>query len=537
MPIHSVEPGGRSIRSAQVPVIAGFGIMILLLIGVAAIGVSHVRILSTQLTAIVAERNLKSELASSMKTLHDARYQAIVLASHQEDPFESDALRMRFSDLARDFIVLRDRFLALSLDENELAAWGEVRKELPMVEQLSNEVFDLIQAGKLDQAKQRIRQDLKPRQISMMSQWERLVDMQRVKNTEAVSEAGATSEQVRGLVLGLSAVALLVAVAVAAFVVRLSRRMEADIYQERERAVVTLRSLGDAVLRFDHERRVSYLNPAAETLLGALEESSIGMPAAEVLRLFERESRADLTVTLLDEVLKDMVFVLPPSACLLSALGMEFEVEGKCASIHGADGSVIGGVLVMSDVTEARELHRKLLWHSDHDVLTGLANRYAFEEHLAQSLASHRASDLVSSLLLINLDQLKQIREQAGQACSDELVCQVAHLMALRVRDSDFLARLGEDEFGVLLHACPDGMAEHIAEQIRDSVLGYQLPWQGNTYGVGVHVGVAHLAEKPHEECLGAAYSALHEAETRGSGSVVVAHTGQARSVTRPEAD
>ncbi len=538
MPNYPVENGSRCLHSAQMPVIAGFGIMILLLIGVAAIGVSHIRTLSGQLTAIVAERNLKSELATSMKGLHDSRYQSILLASNLDDPFERDEQRMRFSEMAREFIVLRDRFLALSLDDTELAAWGAVRKGVGIVENMTNEAFDLMESGQRDQAKRMIRLNLKPHQLNMMSQWDHLVDMQRVKNAAAVNEATEASKRARGLVLGLSTLALLVAVGVAVFVIRVSRRMEADLFQERERAVVTLRSLGDAVIRFNEERRISYMNPVAETLLGKDEETSASTPAVEVLHLYERESRADLTATLLDEVLEGKAVVLPPSACLLSAQGMEYEVEGKCSCIHAPDGAIIGGVLVMSDVTEARELQRKLLWHSDHDVLTGLANRYAFEERLAQSLDGKRASELRSSLLLINLDNLKRVRDQAGHACSDELVRQVTHLLNLRVRESDFLARMGEDEFGILLQSCPDEMAAHIAEQIRDSVIGLRQSWQGKTYQVGVHIGVVHLSEQTHEECLAACYSALHEAETKGPGSVVVRHHADSASAARsPGAD
>jgi len=539
MPDYFVKNGGRCLHSAQIPVITGFGIMVLLLIGVAAIGVSHIRILSGQLTAIVAERNLKSELASSMKGLHDARYQSILLASNLDDPFERDAQRMYFSEMAREFIVLRDRFLALSLDKTELAAWNEVRKGVRIVENLTNEAFDLIQADQRDRAKRMIQRDLRPHQINMMGQWSRLVEMQRAKNAEAVNDAGVVSKRARGLVLGLSTLALLVAVGVAIFVVRVSRRMEADLFQEREHAVVTLRSLGDAVIRFDQEKRVSYLNPAAETLLGTDEDKAATLPAGEVLHLYERESRADLTTPMLDDVLNGMAFVLPSSASLLSSLGMEYEVEGKCSCIHGPDGEIIGGVLVMSDVTEARELQRKLLWHSDHDVLTGLSNRYAFEERLTQSLNSKRTLEMNSSLLIVSLDHLKQVREQAGHACSDELVRQLSRLLAIRVRDTDFLARMGEDEFGILLQSCPDEMAERIADQIRDSVFGFHQSWQGNTYQVGVHIGIAHYSSgQSREECLALAYAALHEAETQGPGRVVVRRpaTSPCNGV-RPEAD
>ncbi|MBU1665187.1 MAG: hypothetical protein KKG92_07295, partial [Gammaproteobacteria bacterium] len=77
-----------------------------------------------------------------------------------------------------------------------------------------------------------------------------------------------------------------------------------------------------------------------------------------------------------------------------------------------------------------------------------------------------------------------------------------------------------------LLQSCPDEMAERIATQIRDSVIGFHQSWQGKSYQVGVHIGLVHLSENPHEECLASAYSALHEAEASGPGSVVVRHLG-----------
>lgn len=535
-----VVPSGHCLSclsTAQTPVISGFGVMILLLIGVAAIGVSHVRILSEQLTAIVVERNLKAELATSMKSLHDARYQAIFMASELDDPFERDEQTQRFSSLAADFIAARDRFLDLPLTPEELAAWEQVRGQLPVVEAVASAVLELIQTGQSALAGQRIRGELRQHQSLMMAQWDVLVEMQRKSNAEALVAANRARERARGLVIGLSALALLVAVAVAAFVIRLSRRLETDLFEERERALVTLRSIGDAVIRFDHADQVNYLNPVAESLLGvsAWEGNLVsdGVPAAEVLHLYERETRNDLTAVLMQDVRRGATFVLPHSACLLSTHGMEYEVEGKCSPIHAPDGGIIGGVLVMSDVTEARELQRRLLWHSDHDALTGLANRRAFEEQLSLSLGSKRAAQLPMSLLLICLDQLKVVKEGAGHAGSEEMLRQIANLILARVRDSDVPARLGHDEFAVQLLSCPNEMAMQIATQIRDSVIGFRLIWENASYQVGVHIGIVHLTDQTREESLSAAHAACLQARAEGPGGVVVyrsaGHAGDAR--------
>jgi diguanylate cyclase (GGDEF)-like protein len=126
------------------------------------------------------------------------------------------------------------------------------------------------------------------------------------------------------------------------------------------------------------------------------------------------------------------------------------------------------------------------------------------------------------SLVLISLDEIKQVSEIAGHAGSDEMLRQLANLIGARVRDTDVLASMGYDEFAVLLHACPNEMATRIAMQIRDSVMGFCFEWNGENHRVGVHIGVVHLADQSQTECVNAAYAACHEAGSHGVGTVVV---------------
>ena len=157
--------------SALVPVIAGFSVILLLLLAVTAIGVTHIRQLSNQLTAIVSERNQKSEFAASMRGLHESRFQSMLLASSMDDAFDRDEEIMRFSEMAREFIQIRDRFLALPLDTSELELWEEMRGEVRQVELYADQVFDLLQSNQLAQARQFIKQVLTPHQERMMQGW------------------------------------------------------------------------------------------------------------------------------------------------------------------------------------------------------------------------------------------------------------------------------------------------------------------------------------------------------------------------------
>jgi diguanylate cyclase (GGDEF)-like protein/PAS domain S-box-containing protein len=510
--------------SILVPVIAGFGVILLLLLSVTVIGVTHISLVSERLTSIVSERNQKAEFAATMHGLHESRFQSLLLAASQPDPFMRDEEIMHFSRMARDFILVRDRFLALPLDDEEHRLWNNVRDEVRQVEEKTTAIMELIQADALEQARLKIKQDLSVHQKRMMAGWDQLLDLQRAKNQIALSEAGIARERARNLSITLSAVAMLVGVIITVFVVRLSRRMEKDLFEEKERAQVTLRAIGDGVIRFNDALRISYLNPMAENMLGITAREARDKLLKEILNLFDKQDRSDLTLPLAVDVMRGNHVELPATANLISAQGMEYEVEGKCSPIHSPDGEIEGGVLVIRDVTEAREMQRKLVWQADHDGLTGIMNRRAFEERVTRALNSKRASEYPLSLLFIDLDHFKQVNDSAGHAAGDELLKQLGKLMQSRIRENDVLARLGGDEFAIMLTACPNDMAEKIATVVRDSVANLNFVWESATYQVGASIGVVHVPPQwaTLDECMAAADAACYKAKHNGRNEIVV---------------
>jgi diguanylate cyclase (GGDEF)-like protein/PAS domain S-box-containing protein len=510
--------------SILVPVIAGFGIVLLLLLSVTAIGVSHIRQISDRLTAIVAERNQKTALAATLHGLHESRYQALLLAASQNDAFARDEALMRFSRLAGQFIRSRDQFLGLPQDDAERRLWSELRDEVRRVELLSDQIQGLIRAGELAQARQRIRQVLFPLQQDLMANWDRLIQLQRDKNQAALTEAGTTRMRARNLSLALSGVALLVGVFVTVFVVRLSRRTEKDLLDEKERAQVTLHAIADGVVRFDAQGRVGFVNPMAEAMLGCAAREALGKPLTALLKLLDHHDQSDLTLRLVEAARLGRQMELPPTSQLLSAHGMEYEVEGKCSPIPSHEGHVEGGVLVLRDVTEIREIQRRLVWRADHDGTTGLANRRAFEDRLSRVLTSKRASEQPVSLVFIDLDQFRQSNEQAGRAAGDQLLRQLGRLLQSRVRESDLLARLDGDEFALMLLACPPAMAEKIAGVLLDSVAHLDFAWSGTAYAVAARIAVVHVRAEwaTLDECLAAADAAREQARLAGAGRVFV---------------
>ncbi len=510
--------------SALVPVIAGFSVMLLLLLAVTAIGVTHIRLLSNQLSAIVSERNQKSEYAATMRGLHEARFQSLLLASNLDDAFARDEEMMRFSRMAHEFIQVRDRFLALPLDASERALWEGMRSEVRQVETHAKQVFDLLHAEQLSQARAYLKNELASHQERMMQGWVRLLELQREKNQKALIQAHAARDRAQKLAIGLSAAALIVGAIIAVFVIRLSRRLEKDLFEEKERAQITLQAIGDAVVRIDAQLTARYLNPVAEHLVGLASYEAIGKPIGEVLRLFEKESRQEISVRISQEALQGMPSALPPATNLTSAQGMEFEVEGVCSPIHSPEGEIMGAVLVLRDVTEAREMQRKLLWQANHDSLTGLINRRAFEERVARVLGSKRKAEFPMSMLFIDIARFKHVNDAAGHAAGDELLRQLGRLMHSRLRDADLLARLGGDEFSVMLLSCPPDIAEKIAHVLQESVASFSFSWEDRNYQVGVSIGVVHVPPSGAslDECLAAAETACNQAKQNGHNEIVV---------------
>lgn len=510
--------------SALVPVIAGFSVMLMLLLAVTAIGVTHIRLLSSQLTAIVQERNQKSEYAATMRGLHEARFQSLLLASSMDDAFLRDEEIMNFSQMAREFIQVRDLFLALPLDNAERDLWENMRGDVRQVETLTEQVLELLQSNKLPQARNFIKQALAPHQASMMQAWVKLLELQREKNQQAMTMAHAARDRAQNLAIALSVAAMLVGVIIAVFVVRLSRRLEKDLFEEKERAQITLHAIGDAVLRIDENLLTCYLNPVAEKLVGYSSREAMGEPISNVLRLFEKEGLKEITVRISQEALRGAPCALPPGTGLMSSQGMEYEIEGVCSPIHTPEGDIIGAVLVLRDVTEAREMQRKLLWQANHDSLTGLTNRRAFEERVTRTLGSKRASEFPVSILFIDLDRFKYVNDTAGHAAGDDLLRQLGRLMYTRIREVDLLARLGGDEFGIMLVSCPPEVAEKIAHLIKESIANFSFVWDDVRYQVGASIGVVHVP--PHgtslDECLAAADTACYKAKQSGRNMIVV---------------
>ena len=302
------------------------------------------------------------------------------------------------------------------------------------------------------------------------------------------------------------------------------KRAEQAIYAEKDRAQVTLQSIGDAVISTNAAARIDYLNPVAERLTGWSLEEARGRPIGEVLQFIDEATRKPVAYTL-DRVLQAGETSVPSDRnVLVNRRGEELAIQDTASPIRNREGAAIGAVIVFGDVTKERRLKRALSYQASHDALTGLINRREFDARLESAVTSAQRGDGEYVLLYVDLDQFKVVNDTCGHSAGDRLLRDITSLLQTRVRASDTIARLGGDEFGLLLERCSLEQAERVADSIRQSIHGYRFLWGANSLSVGASIGVVRIARDTTSAAavLSAADIACYAAKDGGRNRVQV---------------
>jgi diguanylate cyclase (GGDEF)-like protein/PAS domain S-box-containing protein len=297
---------------------------------------------------------------------------------------------------------------------------------------------------------------------------------------------------------------------------------EEALFREKESAQITLQSIGDGVITTDAQSTIDYINPVAEELTGWRLEDAMGRPVEEIFRAFHEETCEPLENPLSVSIRRIRPIKSVRPMLLIRRDGNELYVESTAAPIRDGAGQVSGGVLVFHDVSESRELNRRLSYHASHDVLTGLVNRREFESRLERALKSAKAREASYALCYLDIDQFKIINDTCGHSAGDALLGQVGALLKAKVRWRDTLSRLGGDEFGILLESCSLDEAMRTAEALREAVRNYRFTWEDRVFRLGASVGVVPIAADNEDvaSILSAADSACQAAKEGGRNRV-----------------
>ncbi|MCP4430443.1 MAG: diguanylate cyclase [Gammaproteobacteria bacterium] len=292
-----------------------------------------------------------------------------------------------------------------------------------------------------------------------------------------------------------------------------------ELLQQKRNLDITLASIGDAVITTDSDYHIAYLNPVAEKLTGWSLQQANGLALEEVLTFLDVNNGEPMMILPTGH---NQANKQPYDSVLKRADGSTIDVQKTVAKIEDDDNSVIGMVIVIRDVTVTRNLSRKLSYEAAHDPLTGLVNRRAFEEKVAEAIVLASSDQSIHSLFYIDLDRFKIVNDSCGHAAGDELLCNVTKLIKLNMRKADTLARLGGDEFGMLLSECPLQKALGIAENIRQLIEDCEFAYKDQVFKIGASIGVIEIDHRAEslKEVFSAADSACYLAKEHGRNRV-----------------
>lgn len=302
------------------------------------------------------------------------------------------------------------------------------------------------------------------------------------------------------------------------------KESEELLFAEKERFLVTLDSIDDAVITVDTNECVTYLNSKATELTGWKSIESVGRPFRQIVNLFNAESRAPTENLVRSAIDENNSYRLPSSLFLAHRDGYVISVKQFVSPMRNRRNDVIGAVVALHDITDAKKMEQSLTYQATHDSLTGLINRTEFENRLRQSIERSRTDKIIHALLYLDLDNFKIINDTCGHVAGDQLLRQITKILQDKLRRGDVLARLGGDEFGAILEGCPVEQATLIATETCKVIQDYIFIWEAHSFNIGASIGLVPIDEdcSDIDQLLSLADSSCYAAKDLGRNRVHV---------------
>lgn len=508
--------GGRFLQAA------GFAAILVLMTLLTLLGLVKMEDINRQLKLIVQQHNVKSALVKQMRLSARERVFTIQNMMLTDDPFEQDDAALSIDELGAQFTSARQQLMLMPLLPHEHAMLDIQSKWAQQAVPLQREAVILIMGGNREQAKHLLAEQVLPTQQKVLATLAQLEASQDAAIENTFKEAITTHNRARIQIIILGGIAAWLGVLIALFTIHRSRISAQQLFREKERAQVTLHSIGDGVITTDAHGSIEYMNPVAEQLTGWRSSAVEDKALLDIFRVVEGDD--------VEPIYSDISQLLKQSnkdgplhqSMLLNASHETLAIEFTASAINDDANHLAGVVVTFRDVSEIRALADHLSHQARHDPLTNLVNRREFELRLEQALVHAHHEGQQHALCFLDLDRFKIVNDTCGHAAGDQLLIQLVARLKAQVRSNDLLARLGGDEFGLLLENCPLEKANAIAEEIRSTVNGFVFVWEKQSFSVGVSIGmvVIDASSGTLSEVIAMADAACYSAKDGGRNRV-----------------
>ncbi|MFP4267658.1 MAG: EAL domain-containing protein [Spirochaetaceae bacterium] len=288
-----------------------------------------------------------------------------------------------------------------------------------------------------------------------------------------------------------------------------------------------LHSVEDGIIATGKEGLIQFMNPVAENITGWSEEEAKSHRLEDVFSIISGRDRNAMALPDIREDGEDSFPFIFKETLLKNREDKTIHVEGSYAAIKDRDGSVDGQVLAFRDTTEMQLLSETINYQASHDTLTGLANRDEFSDRLSLLIDEAKQSERHHAFIYLDVDQFKVVNDICGHTAGDELLLKTTNVIRSVVRSSDITARLGADEFGILLEDATQEQAMEISRRLQSRLKEKKLIWEKHVFNINTSIGLVMVDSWSNDlhSVLAAADDACFIAKEAGGNRIRVYNT------------
>ena len=443
------------------------------------------------LNQVVHSSHEKSRLAYNIKLYARDRTVNLYRMTVTDDPFERDAIWLEFLKSGTDFFVNYQKLQEITKTPEEKALLEKLKISMNRVAPSQDKVTSLLVAGKDRQAKELLANETTPLQIISQKALTDIINLQEKISHDTVQNEKLKHQQVQNLLLVLAAIVVLLCLLFIPAVIRRITHIEKHLKRQKDLAQVTLYSIGDGIITVDHKGKIIKANTAAEKILRIKSDETRDKHIRKVITLAFEHDRGEIDTPISTCIETSTCVQSAPDSIAIRKDGSEISVEYTVSPIFDIEKKTQGAILVIRDVTESRLLSRQIAHQATHDHLTGLYNRSEFEKILNDALVNSRDhTETEHWLCFLDLDQFKIVNDTCGHQAGDELLKQISGIILNNIRATDQLARMGGDEFAILLYQCNQPSAQFIAEKIRTALEDLKFVWNNHSFNSSASIGL-----------------------------------------------
>lgn len=523
-------------KSTKVVLTVGLSIILSLMLISATITMLAYENNLSSIEKIVSTNNLKTHFITQMRSYARERTLNMQRMLIYTDPFQRDEEWMAFKGNAGKYIEHYEKLLQLHLPSTEMESINKLRRLAGQNGLVQDQIASLILDNNDKLARTLLIERSTPLQDKVfihMSNILRSIEKETINaNIHSIEEFNRT---VFALTI-LIGITILISILITKLLIHRITKTEKQLFREKERAEVTLYSIGDGAITTDSKGNIEHINDTAIDIIRPPDKNFIGKPMFDYFQLGNKSIK-----DIWDSVETKGNIAVSKSNCVLIRDNNEIPIEFTLSPIFSDDKIISGTILIFRDVSEIRFLSEQLVFQARHDELTGLLNRREFERKIKDVLFEvRRYPDIRYWLVYLDLDQFKVINDTCGHIAGDELLKQISATIKQAIREIDFLSRIGGDEFSIIIKDCDNELVNTVVERILKSINSSKFCWEDKCFSVSASIGLIEITENAGSmyDLLSKVDAACYLAKDKGRNQIHFAsHDDEAVSQRQGEMD